>query len=315
MIHVNVYGDIHPTVWERQSLSLDNQDFQFHYREHPRKSDWSVYIGNAGFDFSPNKSKNQVFIVVEPPEIHIYEREFLQKFTHVVGPCFREYESLPNYFYSNACLPWSVGLSFQDTKSDIKSKLVGKLPSRFQKLFYEPPAITHSVSEILADNFDKQKFLSIVTSDKADTPMQKQRLAFIQYLQKKRSLPLQIYGRGYLPIRDKFDVLSRSTHHIALENSSHKGNWTEKLSDSILTLNKTYYAGAPGINDYFSPEVVQAIDLSDFEKAEIEILSDFERNLPDVGEILEARRKLVFELSFEPILKKMISNQFNFGID
>jgi hypothetical protein len=136
--------------------------------------------------------------------------------------------------------------------------------------------------------------------------MQRQRLDFIQYLQEKKSLPLEIYGRGYLPIRDKFEVLSRSTHHLALENSSHEGNWTEKLSDSILTLNKTYYVGAPDIGNYFSSSIVQPIDLSNFEQAELKIREDFESEEVRKSEILFARDKLVNNHSFESAIKKLV---------
>jgi hypothetical protein len=308
MKHINVYGDIHPTVWERQSLTSPEEGFKFHYRNFSNEAQWAVYIGNAAKDYSLEKCDNQVFMLVEPPEVYVYKNDFLDKFTHIVGPAFSEYKALDNFNFSNVCLPWSAGLSFQDTKSDLKSKILRNFPSRISKLFIEPPEIAFSIKELLTMEFEKMKFISVVTSNKDDTPMQRQRLDFIQYLEAKKNLPLKVYGRGYLPIRDKFEILSKSTHHLALENSSHEGNWTEKLSDSILTLNKTYYVGAPNIGNYFSTNIVQPIDLSDFEQAESQIIEDFENKLVKTEEIFIARNELVNNLSLEAAIKKLINN-------
>jgi len=307
MIHINVYGDIHPSIWERQSLTSLEEGFKFHYRNYSNEAQWAVYIGNAGKDFTLDQCTNQVFMLVEPPEVYLYDKDFLKKFNHIVGPAFSEYKDLTNFNFSNVCLPWSVGLSFQDTKSDLKNRILRKFPGRVSQLFSEPPEIAFSIKELLAKKLEKQKSISVVTSNKNDTPMQRQRLAFIQYLQAKRRLPLKIYGRGYLPIRDKFEILSRTTHHLALENSSHEGNWTEKLSDSILTLNKTYYVGAPDIGNYFSSNIVQPIDLSNFEQAEARIKEDFENEEVRENEILFARDELVNNYSFESAIKKLVN--------
>jgi hypothetical protein len=311
MIHINVNSDIHPTVWERQSLTSPKEGFKFHYRNFSNEAQWAVYIGNAGKDYTLEKCNNLVFMLVEPPEVYVYKNDFLQKFTHIVGPAFSEYKALDNFNFSNVCLPWSVGLSFQDTKSDLKSKILRNLPSRISQSFIEPPEIAFNIKELLAMEFEKTKFISVVTSNKDDTPMQRQRLDFIQYLQAKKNLPLKVYGRGYLPIRDKFEILSKSTHHLALENSSHEGNWTEKLSDSILTLNKTYYVGAPNIGNIFSTNIVQPIDLSNFEQAESQIIEDFENKIVRTEEIFIARNELVNNLSLEAAIKKLINHGNN----
>lgn len=311
MLHINVYGDIHPTIWERQSLTSPEEGFKFHYRNYSSEARWAVYIGNAGQDYTLDKCENKVFMLVEPPEVYVYKKEFLKKFTHIVGPLFSEYKDLKNFNYSNVCLPWSVGLSFQDTKIDLKNKILRKFPSRISQFFKEPPEIAFNITELLTKELEKIKSISVVTSNKDDTPMQRQRLAFIQYLQERKSLPLKIYGRGYLPIRDKFDVLRRSTHHIALENSSHEGNWTEKLSDLILTLNRTYYVGAPNIEKYFPANIVQPIDLSNFKQAESQIKEDFENKEVRMKEIYLARDKLVNNYSFESAIKKLVINSYS----
>ena len=80
MINANVFGDIHPTVWECQILTFRNEKLAFHFRNYAIKSDWLVYIENAGVNFCANKSKNVIFTLVEPSEIYVDGIEFLKYF-------------------------------------------------------------------------------------------------------------------------------------------------------------------------------------------------------------------------------------------
>ena len=61
-------------------------------------------------------------------------------------------------------------------------------------------------------------------------------------------------------MEDEADVLATSRYHLAVENSSHAGYWTEKLSDPILMDNVTFYGGHPSVSDYFSTQSVVLIN-------------------------------------------------------
>ena len=309
MEHINVIGDIDPRLWERQCLTKSSEDYLFHYRNFEYDATWSIYMGNASREFTPDPQSKNIFMLVEPPEVYNYRIEYLARFDLVAGPMFEQYTSLPNYLFSQVALPWSVGVSFQDTSLDIRSRLMRKLPGRFRSILKKEALISFDIAELMQSKLEKDYQLSVITSSKSETPMQKQRLDFIKYLEGRNVVPLKVYGRGFKPIRDKFDVLSKSTHHLALENSSHFGNWTEKLADPILALNRTYYAGAPDINDYFSPGAVLPIDLSNFEKAAEIIEEDF--LTIEYNELIleEARHQLVSEYSFESIVKRILKTK------
>jgi hypothetical protein len=192
---------------------------------------------------------------------------------------------------------------------DMQSRLMRKLPGRLRGILKQDAEVSFDIAELLKFNLKKVNCLSVVTSSKSDTPMQRQRLNFINFLQKRLAIPLEVYGRGFKPIRDKFEVLGNSTHHLALENSSHIGNWTEKLADPILSLNRTYYVGAPDISKYFSRQAVLPLDLSDFEKAAEVIEKDFLTVQYNESILEEARTKLIDEYSFESIMLRMLKNQ------
>jgi hypothetical protein len=309
MNHVNVIGDIDPRLWERQSLGKVSSEYIFHYRNFKSDAQWSIYLGNANCEFIPNPQSTNIFMLVEPPEVHEYKHEYLAKFDLIAGPKFPQYIELPNYLFSQCALPWSIGVSFQDTKMDMQSRLMRKLPGRLRGILKQDAEVSFDLAELLEFNLKKENRLSVVTSSKSDTPMQKQRINFINFLQKRRAIPLDVYGRGFKPVRDKFEVLSNSTHHLALENSSHIGNWTEKLADPILSLNRTYYVGAPDISEYFSHHAVLPLDLSNFEKAAETIEKDFLTIKYNESTLEKARTKLIYEYSFESIILRMLKTQ------
>ena len=309
MEHINIIGDIDPKLWERQHLTGKQKQYHFHYRDLTRDAKWSVFIGNASKEYLPNPNSNSVFMLVEPPEIYVYKPEYLKQFKIVAGPKFPQYLDLPNYHFSQIALPWSLGVAFQDTSSDFRSRLMRNLPGRFRMLLKQDPLISFNIEELLSFSLDKEAILSVVTSDKTETPMQKTRIEFIRFLRERGVIPLEVYGRGFRPIRDKFEILSKSTHHLALENSTYPGNWTEKLSDSILAQNRTYYVGDPDIEKYFSSDSVLPIDLTDFDKAAEIIEKDFTQIEYNQSILEESRHQLVTEYSFESVITKILQTK------
>ena len=309
MNHINVIGDIDPRLWERQSLGKVSNEYIFHYKDFKSDAQWSIFLGNASYEFIPNPQSKNIFMLVEPPEVYEYKQEYLSRFDLIAGPKFPQYIGFPNYLFSQCALPWSIGVSFQDTKMDVPSRLMRKLPGRLRGFLRQDPQISFGIAELLELTLEKANRLSIVTSSKSDTPMQKQRMNFIDFLQKRCVIPIDVYGRGFKPVRDKFEVLSNSTHHLALENSSHIGNWTEKLADPILSLNRTYYVGAPDVSEYFSHQAVLPVDLSNFEKAAEVIEKDFLTIKYDKTTLEKARIKLINEYSFETIISRILKTQ------
>ena len=305
MKSINVFGDIHPELWERQRLSHNETEFIFHYRNFSADASWTIHIGNAKTEFQPNPNSKNIFMFTEPPEIYQYKSDELTRFDIVAGPEFPLYLGLPNYVFSQVALPWSVGVIYPGSNKILRLRMLRKI---FPLLPTKKPTISFDINQLLKLEMAKEKFLSIVTSNKVETPIQKKRLEFIRFLSSRQNIPIEIYGHGFRSISDKFEVLSRSSHHLALENSLHKGYWTEKLADSILSLNRTYYVGASDIHSFFPPEVVLPLDLSDFEKAASIIESDFMNFNPGQSSKENARLKLIKEDSFESIILRIIDS-------
>lgn len=96
-------------------------------------------------------------------------------------------------------------------------------------------------------------------STKARTPDQVQRIRLVEYLASKFS-DMAIFGVGHNPVDDKADALMRFRYHLAAENSSHSGYWTEKLADPILTRCFTFYGGHQAYAEDFPGDGIQLID-------------------------------------------------------
>ena len=308
MEHINVVGDIHPNLWQRQKTNLDTNNYEFHYKEHVKRASWVVHIGNAGKNLRPIAESKNVFMFVEPPEIYLYEKDQLTLFDIVAGPRFPQYTKLSNYVFSQVALPWSIGVSHEIREKSIPVKTMHKLLGKLVNLPSRPPKINFDVNDLLNYPLPKEKFLSVITSNKIHTSMQKTRLEFIEFLVARQKIPVEVFGRGFKGISDKFEILRKSSHHLALENSLHEGYWTEKLTDSILSLNRTYYAGDPRIQEYFSEDVVLPIDLSNFEKAVSKIEKDFLNSEYNRPSLEEARFRLINENSFESIVLRIIKS-------
>jgi hypothetical protein len=308
MKSINVVGDINPEVWERQRLSQQESEYIFHYKNFASEASWTIHIGNANVEFQPCPNSKNLFMFVEPPEIYRYKSEDLDRFDIVAGPKFPEYVNLPNYCFSQAALPWSAGITHPEINVLLRMRGLRKIFKNLVVFSQKSPQINFSIEELLRLSLPKEKFLSIVTSNKAETPMQKKRLDFITFLNSRKAIPIEIYGRGFKKVDDKFEILRRSSHHLALENSSYDGYWTEKLADPILSLNRTYYSGATDVQNYFPSNIVLPIDLSNFESAASIIEKDFINFEYDLNCQKEARDILVSENSFESVVLKIIQN-------
>jgi len=306
MKSINVVGDIDPKLWERQKLDQNKSEYNFHYKEFSTNASWTIHIGNAKVKYQPSPKSKNIFMFAEPPEIYQYKSEDLSRFDVVSGPKFSEYTNLPNYYFSQVALPWSIGISYPETNRALRARVIRKIFANTDFFPQKSPKINFDISELIKFDLPKEKFLSIVTSDKTDTPMQKRRLDFIRFINSRKMIPIEIYGRGFNTLSDKFEVLRRSSHHLALENSAHDGYWTEKLADPILSLNRTYYSGASDVHEYFPREAVLPLDLSDFDAAASIIEKDFIDSQYNKISLEKARLILINENSFESIVLKII---------
>ena len=108
-----------------------------------------------------------------------------------------------------------------------------------------PPVGTSIHNKLI---YPKNKLCSIVTSSKYWAQGHRKRLEILNNLE---YTTLDKYGRDINPITDKTDGLKDYAFSFAIENSSERGYYTEKLLDCFLTGTIPIYWGDPGIDTIF----------------------------------------------------------------
>lgn len=194
---------------------------------------------------------NTILLLSEPESVVKFPRSYLNQFGMVCS-C-QENLKHKNVVYTHAILPWFIG---QNDKGIIQREDV----INYDKLKKEEfPA--------------KTKLISVITSNKAFTKGHLERIEFVMKLKKHFGDKIDVFGRGFNDFDDKWDVLAPYKYHIAIENSSSKHYWTEKLSDCYLAGNFPFYYGCTNIEDYFPSESFKKIDINRFEET-IELIEN-----------------------------------------
>lgn len=117
------------------------------------------------------------------------------------------------------------------------------------------------------DQILKTKELSVISSNLCFLEGHKLRFAFINKLIGHFKDKMDVYGRGFRPFEDKFEVLAPYKYSIAIENSSVPGYFTEKITECYLAHTMPVYYGCPNIQDYFDHQSLIQIDVHDYKKS------------------------------------------------
>lgn len=208
-------------------------------------------------------ASHTILITQEPPSIKIYPRCFTGQFGYVLTTQLQDTLPHPRAWLSCGALHPQNGRSWEEDK---------------RMLCYE-----------------KTQLLSTVCSAKKMKHTEHfARFSLTRYL--AQHLPeMHWYGRGVLPLENKFEALDSYKYHIAVENYLHPYHWTDKIIDPLLSHCLTFYAGDPRLAEFLPPESFIPIPLDDFSLA-LRIIreaidnNEYEKRLPA---ILEARRLLV----------------------
>ena len=140
----------------------------------------------------------------------------------------------------------------------------------------------------------KTKNLSWITSNLALLAGHRYRLAFLERI--RDQLPLDLYGRGFSPIADKWDALASYKYTIAFENTVADHYITEKLFDGFVSGCLPFYYGAGNAEKYFPSESFVRIDPEDPNVAE--------KMLDVINSDLYESRKPYIEEARELVIKK-----------
>lgn len=207
---------------------------------------WVILDSLTKTETTSCRKENVILITGEPESVKKYSRFFINQFSKIIT-CHR-YLKHDNVTIFQQGLPWMAGAKYL-----IKEK---KWDS---DCFISYNDFSGTVTTI------KNKEISIIVSNKTFTPGHEQRIIFLTRLKEALGDRMEIFGRGFNEIDDKYFGLIDFKYAIVLENSTINDYWTEKLSDAFLCGCYPVYYGCPNIHDYFPKGSLAIIDIYDIE--------------------------------------------------
>ncbi len=229
--------------------------------------------------------QNVILMISEPVSIVSFPKAYLKQFG-LICSCQEEIRDIENVVYTPATLPWLVGVTTQNG--------VPKHSISYDYLKQSAPP-------------KKTKLISVITSNKAFTRGHQERIEFVRKLKLHYGSKLDVYGRGINDFNDKWETLAPYKYHIALENSSSKYYWTEKISDCFLAGTFPIYYGCTNINDYFPEKSFETIKIGDFDKAveTIDKIIKDERFENSQQELLQSKDLVLEEYNMFDMISKI----------
>ncbi|WKN44447.1 glycosyltransferase family 10 domain-containing protein [Tunicatimonas pelagia] len=151
-----------------------------------------------------------------------------------------------------------------------------------------------------------------VTSNQRNLKGQVARMNFKDYLLTK-SVVMDIFGKGFIEVNDKFDVLFPYKYAMAIENFSHQNYWSEKIADCLLSYCLPFYWGAPNLEAFLPRESFVRIDINKPEQALRTILDtingdEWEKRIDAIS---EARNIILNKHQFFPAISALIQKNTN----
>lgn len=191
---------------------------------------WIVFANARPRDTVRCAPENTLFIAGEPEEKKIYPKAFYRQFYRIIDTHLGS--GHPRIIQHAPCLSWHIGYDHEH--------------ARFR--------IDHEALVSMAPPATPKNQVSVVCSDAAFTPGQRERLRFLATLKAELGDQIAHYGRGFQPVNDKLDAIHGTRYHLVLENCRVPHYWTEKLADAYLGWAFPLYVGSPNLGQYF-PEI------------------------------------------------------------
>lgn len=143
----------------------------------------------------------------------------------------------------------------------------------------------------------KERLISVFCSDKQASARHRSRFRFVEALASELGPDLDWFGNGVRPLEEKWEGIAPYRFHIALENQSSYGVFTEAIFDAYLGNAFPLYWGAPDLSEYFPSGSFVALNLSDIRGSLSRILDAISRDLDSVRavELSVARDKVLCE--------------------
>jgi hypothetical protein len=247
-----------------------------HERDEP--ADYVVVCNHVPEDVLVPVPKNRAWLVVQEPPVAAYAwiREIYPDYGHIFTSDRKR--GVPGLVQHQGGLPWHVDRSYDE--------LSNQLP-----------------------DFDAKSIpLTWVTSSQLAHRGHRLRMKFLDRLEAAK-VPLELRGRGFTPVADKWDALAPARYALAIENHACPFYWTEKVADCFLAGAFPIYWGAQNLEEFFPAESFARVDITDpaapRRVAEI-VGSDLALRNRDA--LLEARRRVLEEHNFFAWMSRAIAD-------
>lgn len=229
--------------------------------------------------------ERRIFLTGEPESFHKYQPKFLAQFGSVITT--QRVIRHSGVIHSQVAINWFAGVLFKGPRG--------------------PLVPTLSFADFVASNPPKTRLCSVVCSDKAVTRGHRQRLDFVKQLRESLGDQIDFFGRGIRSLGDKDEALADYRYHIALENSSHRDYWSEKLADPFLRGCFPIYSGCPNVADYFPQGSYITIDITKPKQAIAIIASVLQSDIDrtNAQALAEAKRRVLWEHNVFALLERL----------
>lgn len=210
-------------------------NYQFFLEDTEKEYDyWVIYTdSNLQKENCNCPPENIFFFTVEPPSIKYFGTNFLKQFPHVIT-C-QENIKQKGVIQGQCGVPWFVGKNYDE-------------------LINMPP-------------FEKNKTISVITSNKVYTKDHEKRIEFALKLKTYFKDEIDLFGRGINPFDDKWNVLAPYKYSIAIENDNLNNLNTEKIHDCHLAYTFPLYYGCPNLSEILPDKSFQRINIYEVEKS------------------------------------------------
>lgn len=236
------------------------------------------------------KQGGLLFISGEPPYSMTYSDLFLSQFDHLISS-HTNFKHKNNHLVQQG-LPWHIGIG------------------------HKTKCVNYNYKDLMEMSLiQKNKKISIITSNKLMMPGHRQRMKFLNSIQTRFKGQIDVFGHGINPIDDKATALLDYQFNISIENSSIPDYWTEKLADPFLGYCVPIYYGCKNIDRYFVEDSVIKIDINNIEEAlntiEHVLLNSNALYAEKLKHLIDSRSKILTEYNLFNMLKRFYRNNVN----
>lgn len=147
-------------------------------------------------------------------------------------------------------------------------------------------------------NLEKSELISMITSDKKQTPLQKKRVKFA----KKNKNKIDLFGNGFNYIEKKEEGLQKYCYSFAFENDDTNSYFSEKILDCFAMKTIPIYKGTRNIQNFFNKDGIIFFDEFKFKDLTFE---NYKNKLKAVNENFDLVRE--YRIPEDIIYKKIVS--------